>query len=108
MIHSFEEKALRYYDDVCVNKGLVRQASIGAQSIPMYVSEWIVSRHMTDGQIDDAARQRIRDFVNKHLPAKDQKEQLKAKLKNGGTLLILDTYTVEVNLRSDEFTLKIP
>jgi len=108
MTLSFEVKALYYYDEVCVNKGLVRQASIGSQSIPMYVSEWIVSRFMTDGCIDDAARQRMREFVNKHLPSKDRKEQLKSQLKNGQTLLTLDTYTVEVDLRSDEYTLKIP
>lgn len=108
MILPFEQKALQYYDEVCVNKGLVRKASIGTQSIPTYVSEWIVSRHLTDGHIDDSARQRMREFVNKHLPSKDQKEQLKARLKNGETLLILDSYAVEVNLRSDEYTLKIP
>ncbi|EFH84786.1 BREX system Lon protease-like protein BrxL [Ktedonobacter racemifer] len=107
MLH-FEEKALQYYGEVCVNKGLVRKASIGTTSVPMYVSEWIVSRYLTDGQIDAAARQNMRDFVNKHLPSKDQKEQLKSKLKNGGTLLILDTYSVEVNLRTNEYILKIP
>ncbi len=104
----FEENALRYYDEVCVNKGLVRQASIGAQSIPTYVSEWIVSRHLTNGQIDNTARQRMRDFVNKHLPSKDQKGQLLSRLKNGETLLILDTYSVDVNLHSNEYILKIP
>ncbi len=108
MTLSFEQKALYYYGEVCINKGLMRQANIGSQSIPTYVSEWIVSRHATDGFIDDAARQRMREFVNKHLPSKDQKEQLKSQLKNGQTLLILDSYTVEVNLRSDKYTLKIP
>jgi len=104
----FENKALQYYGEVCVNKGLARQASLGAQSIPMYVSEWIVSRHMVDGRIDELARQRMREFINQHLPSKDQKERLKAKLKQGGTLLILDEYRVEVNLNTDELILKIP
>jgi ATP-dependent Lon protease len=108
MTLTFEQKALQYYEEVCVNKGLVRQASIGAQSLPMYVSEWIVSRHLSDGQIDDTARQRMRQFMNKHLPSKDQKELLKSRLKNGETLLILDSYSVEVNLKLDEYTLKIP
>ncbi len=35
----FEQKALQYYEEVCVNKGLVRRASIGSQSLPIYVSE---------------------------------------------------------------------
>ncbi len=104
---AFEQKALQCYEEVCVNKGLVRQASIGSHSLPTYVSEWIVSRHLSDGQIDDAARRRMRQFTNKHLPSKDQKELLKARLKNGETLLILDNYAVEVDLRSDEYMLKI-
>src|SRR5258708_682389 len=108
MTLTFEDKAIQYYGEVCVNKGLARQASLGAQSIPMYVSEWIVSRHMVDGHIDELARQRMREFINKHLPPKDQKEQLKAKLTHGGTLLILDEYRVEVNLRTNELVLKIP
>src|SRR6266516_2456866 len=108
MALTFENKALQYYDEVCVNKGLARQASLGSQSIPMYVSEWIVSRNLTDGSIDEPARQRMREFINKHLPSKDQKERLKARLKQGETLLILDEYSVEVNLRVDDLALKIP
>lgn len=108
MTPTFENKVLQFYGEVCVNKGLARRASLGAQSIPMYVSEWIVSRHLVDGQIDEAARQRMREFINKHLPSKDHKEQLKAKLTHGGTLLILDEYRVEVNLRTNELVLKIP
>ncbi|GER89752.1 hypothetical protein KDW_39140 [Dictyobacter vulcani] len=84
MTLSFEDKALQYYGEVCVNKALIRKASIGTESVPMYVSEWIVSRYLNNGQIDETARKNMRDFVNKHLPPKDQKEQLKAKLKNGG------------------------
>src|SRR5437762_451042 len=99
MTLTFEQKTLQYYEEVCVNKGLVRQASMGPQSLPMYVSEWIVSRHLSDGQIDDVARQKMSQFVNKHLPSKDQKELLKSRLKRGETLLILDCYSVEVNLR---------
>ena len=50
----------------------------------------------------------MREFINQHLPSKDQKERLKAKLRQGGTLLILDEYRVEVNLHADELILKIP
>ena len=60
---AFEQKALQCYEEVCVSKGLVRQASIGSHSLPTYVSEWIVSRHLSDGQIDDAARRRMRQFM---------------------------------------------
>lgn len=105
---SFEEKAVRYYGEVCVNKGLVRQAGLGERSLPMYVSEWIVSRHAPDGVLNETARKNIQEFINRHLPAKDQKERLKAKLQQGEPLLILDEFSVEVNLRTNDLMLKIP
>lgn len=108
MTLTFEDKASQYYSEVCVNKGLVRKAGLGLRSIPAYVSEWIVSRHATDGNLDDATRQRMQDFINKHLPSKDQKERLKARLQQGESLLILDEYSVEVNLQTNDLILKIP
>ena len=104
----FEEKAINYYGEVCVNKALARAAGLGERSLPMYVSEWIVSRHTPNGILDEAARKNIQDFLNKHLPAKDQKERLKAKLQQGEPLLILDEFSVEVNLRTNDLMLKIP
>lgn len=108
MSFSYEPKALEFYGEVCINKGLVRQAGLGVRAIPMYVSEWIISRNAPDSRLDEAARQRIRDFINNYLPAKDQKERLKARLQQGETLLILDEYHVEVNLRTNDLMLKIP
>jgi len=108
MTLSYEEKAMRYYGEVCVNKALVRQAGLGERSLPAYVSEWIVSRHAPDGVLNDTVRKNIRDFLNKHLPSKDQKQRLKARLQQGEALLILDEYDVEVNLRTNDLALKIP
>lgn len=104
----FESKAIEHYGEVCVNKGMVRQAGLGERSIPAYVSEWIVSRHTTDGELNATTRQNIQDFINRHLPARDQKERLKARLQQGETLLILDEFSVEVNLRTNDLNLKIP
>ena len=104
----FEDKAHQYYSEVCVNKGLVRLAGLGEGNLPRYVSEWIVSRHAPDNRLDDSVRKNIQEFINKHLPAKDQKERLKGKLMQGEPLRILDEYSVEVNLRSNELMLKIP
>ena len=108
MTLSFEKKAMKYYGEVCVNKDLVRQAGLGERSLPAYVSEWIVSRHAPDGVLNDTVRNNIRDFLNKHLPSKDQKQRLKARLQQGESLLILDEYDVEVNLRTNDLMLKIP
>lgn len=105
---SYEEKAERVFGEVCVNKALVQQAGFGTRSIPTFVSEWIVTRNAPDNVLDTAAQQRIRTFLNKHLPTRDQKEQLKAQLQNGEILTILDQFSVEIDLKRNESRLKIP
>ena len=67
-----------------------------------------MTRHAPDGVLDDVARQRIRTFLNQHLPTRDQKEQLKARLQAGETLTILDQFTVTVDLQKNESRLNIP
>lgn len=104
----YEEKAQRIFGEVCVNKGLVQQAGFGTRSIPAFVSEWIVTRNAPDGNLDAAAQERIRTFLNKHLPTRDQKEQLKAQLQNGEALTILDQFSVTVDLQKNESRLTIP
>jgi ATP-dependent Lon protease len=104
----YEHKAQQVFGEVCVNKALVQQAGFGTRSIPAFVSEWIVTRNAPDGILDDTARERIRTFLNKHLPTRDQKEQLKAQLRNGETMTILDQYSVTVDLQQNEFRLSIP
>ena len=104
----YEEKAQRIFGEVCVNKGLVQQAGFGTRSIPAFVSEWIVTRHAPEGVLNDEARQRIRTFLNQHLPTRDQKEKLKAQLQNGETLTVLDQFSVSVDLQKNEYHLAIP
>src|SRR6266508_1047235 len=104
----YEEKAQRLFGEVCVNKGLVQQAGFGTRSIPAFVSEWIITRNTPEGVLDATAQQRIRTFLNKHLPTRDQKEQLKAQLQNGETLTILDQFSVTVDLIKNEYRLSVP
>lgn len=108
MSASYEEKAQRLFGEVCISKGLVQQAGFGTRSIPAFVSEWIVTRNAPDGVLDAAAQERIRAFLNKHLPTRDQKEQLKNRLSSSETLTILDQYSVRVDLVKNEHLLTIP
>src|SRR5437660_1337692 len=107
-MQSYEEKALKYFGEVCIDKRLTRQITGSGRAIPSYVQEWIVSRHAPDGVLNDEARKSISDFINKHLPAKSMKQQLKFSLKSGETLVILDEYRVEVDLKHNRHVLHIP
>lgn len=104
----YEAKAQTFFGEVCVNKALVQEAGFGTRSVPAYVSEWIVTRHTPDGVLDDAARQRIRQFLNQHLPTRDQKEQLKAQLQSGEVLTVLDQFSIVVDLQRNELRLAVP
>lgn len=104
----YEEKAHKLFGEVCVNKALVHEAGFGTRSIPAFVSEWIVTRHASNGVLDDEARHRIRTFLNRHLPTRDQKEQLKAQLQSGEALTILDQFNITVDLQRNELWLGIP
>lgn len=108
MSASYEEKAQQLFGEVCISKGLVQEAGFGTRSIPAFVSEWIVTRNAPDGVLDQAAQERIRAFLNKHLPTRDQKEQLKNRLSGGETLTILDQYSIRVDLTKNEHLLTIP
>jgi len=108
MTLAFEQKALDHYTEVTVDKRLVRLSGLGARSLPMYVAEWIVSRFASTDGIDASARTRIQQFLNDHLPPKDEKERLKQRLQQGDLLTILDEFSVEVNLRTNDRLLKIP
>lgn len=104
----YEEKARRLFGEVCINKALVQQAGFGTRSIPAFVGEWVITRNAPNGVIDSDAQHRIRSFLDKHLPTRDQKEQLKLHLANGEALTILDQFSVTVDLGKNEKHLQIP
>lgn len=105
---SFEQKALDLYGDVIINKSLTQKAGFASRAIPTYVGEWILYNFLQDGQLTDDARTKISVFINKYLPQKGQKEEIKNRLFNLESVRLLDNYSVSVNLRTGIRTLKIP
>lgn len=94
-----------HFADVSIDKRQSRQVSAGDRAIPDYVSDWLVSRYTANGQPD---KERIAAFLARHLPDKRQKEALLLELKNGGTLKLLDAYSVRVDVEGDRLKLAIP
>lgn len=108
MFEQFEQKAFDTYGEVVINKNLVHQAGFTARSIPTYVGEWILFNFLEDGILTDDSRKRIADFINKFLPQKAQKEQIKNQLLNMESVKLLDDYSVSVNLKTGSRNLRIP
>jgi ATP-dependent Lon protease len=103
----YEEKAKEVFGEVCIDKSLVQQMGF-ERSIPSYVAEWLIDRHAPGGALDQEARTKIKDFVNDHLPSKRQRELLRNRLVNGESIVILDDFSVTVDLNTGSRKLRIP
>src|SRR5947207_15215028 len=89
-LQPFEDKALEYFAEVIINKSLIHEAGFGARAIPTYVGEWILSRYLEDGQLDDTARGKVAQFIARYLPAKGQKDEVKDLLLRQEVVKLLD------------------
>lgn len=104
----FEEKAEIHFAEVIIDKSLIHQAGFGARAIPTYVGEWILSRYLEDGELSEASRAKIAQFIAKFLPAKGQKDEIKNLLLRQEPVKLLDDYSVTVNLKAGQLQLRIP
>ena len=104
----FEQKAYDCYGDVVINKSLIHKAGFSSRAIPAYVGEWILYNFLEDGELTEESRNKISEFVNRYLPQKGQKEEVKNRLLNMENVKLLDDYSVSVNLKTGKRTLKIP
>jgi len=104
----FKEKALKYFAEVCIDKSLVYRAGFGSRSIPTFVGEWLIDKFSEDGKFTNQSKDRIKDFIKEHLPTKEQKEMVKNRLTEGESLVILDDFSVSIDLAKNIRKLRIP
>lgn len=104
----FEQKAADFFGEVVINKNLINSAGFSARAIPTYVGEWILYNFLEEGELTEESRDKVSSFVNKYLPQKGFKEDVKNQLLNMETVRLLDDYSVAVNLKNGTRTLKIP
>lgn len=105
---SYQEKCLKYFGEVTIDKSLVHKAGFGARSIPAFVGEWLIDRFSDQGKFTDESKRKIQRFIKDHLPSKNQKETIKNRLGEGETLIILDDFSVTIDLTRNIRKLKIP
>jgi ATP-dependent Lon protease len=110
MLHRqpFEEKALEYFAEVIINKSLIHEAGFGARTIPTYVGEWILSRYVEDGELNQQSRANVAQFISRYLPAKGQKDAVKDALLRQEVVKLLDDFSVSINLKTGQRQLRIP
>jgi len=108
MKNLFETKARNIFGEVCIDKSLMDKSGLRERSIPTFVGEWLIDRYCEAGDFNEEVEKKIRNFINKHLPSKDQKDVIKNRLSNGEAVVILDNFIVTIDLKKDRKILHIP
>lgn len=103
----YKQKVKEVFGEVCIDKSLTQKLGF-ERNIPTYIGEWLIDRHCPTGQLDEAAKMRIKEFINNHLPSKNQREILRNHLLKGDSLVILDDFSVYVDLETGRRRLKVP
>ena len=100
------------FGEFAVDKGLIRRLGVSGDDrhIPSYVMDWIVTLKSRGGASSTTTLQKsVQEFVEKHLPAKGEKELVKHRIGRGETVTLLDAVSVTVKLgRTVTYTASIP
>lgn len=103
-MNEWSNKVKKYFPDVALNKSMVENVGLRDKPIPSYVVDWLVGRHSLGNEVDINALNR---FMEKYLPDKTRKEEIKHRLIEGGKLKLLDAVKVSVNLAKGEYEAKL-
>lgn len=98
------------FEEVAVNKGLVRRLNLEEQGIPTFVAEWLIEKEKKESKNKGTKNidKNVQQFIKKHLPSKYQKQSIKNSLQEGSRVKILDKFKVEINLKDDTKEAVIP
>jgi ATP-dependent Lon protease len=106
-VQKYQEKAREVFEEVCIDKDLMQKAGF-ERNIPAFVGEWLIDMNCPGGNLDAEGRRKVKEFIDNHLPAKRHKNTLRNKLLNGEIVVILDDYSVHVDLETSRRKLRIP
>lgn len=104
-----ETKITTFFNELVIDKALVRSLKIrDKRTIPSFVEEWLISRFQKGDKENAEIYQDVTAFMSKHLPAKTEKERIKHELQSGDDLVILDRFSVRIDIAKDKKLLTIP
>lgn len=97
---SWSNKVKEYFPDVALNKALVEKIGLKDRPIPSYVVDWLTGRYSSEDEVDKNA---LNAFMEKYLPDKTRKEEIKHRLIDGEKVKLLDALKVSVELSKGEY-----
>lgn len=105
----FDRKVVGTLGDLTIDKERVRQLKIrDARTITSFVEEWLVSRYDQPGRQAADTFSDITGFMSKHLPTKTEKEAIKNRLLGGESVVLLDHFSVRVDVKKGRRLVNIP
>jgi ATP-dependent Lon protease len=99
-MNNWSEKVKQYFPDVALNKTVVENVGLRDKAIPSYVVDWLISRYSDGDNVDMNA---LNTFMERHLPDKTRKEEIKHRLIEGKEVQLLDSIKVSVDLARGEY-----
>ena len=99
-----KEKLRRNFDGKIVRKDLTKKIKEGA-NVPVYVLEFLLGQYCSsdDEEVIDQGIENVKKILADNFVRPDEAQKVVSKLRQRGSHTIIDTVTVKLNLRYDEY-----
>lgn len=99
-----KEKLRRNFDGKIVRKDLTKKIKEGA-NVPVYVLEFLLGQYCSsdDEEVIDQGIENVKKILADNFVRPDEAQKIVSKLRQRGSHTVIDTVTVKLNLRYDEY-----
>ncbi|MEZ0346176.1 MAG: BREX system Lon protease-like protein BrxL [Infirmifilum sp.] len=101
---SLDEKVVRVFGDVAVDKRLARLDVVSR--LPRFISEYLITYYQRDGSPD--WQDRLAKVVNEWYPDPKERDRVLNRAKQEGKVVLLDEFKVSVDLKRNAYFLHVP
>jgi len=99
-----DDKVLRVFGDVAVDKGLARLDVVSR--LPRFIAEYLVSKYYRSDPANWVDK--LASIVKEYYPDPRERDKVLSKAKREGRITLIDEYKVTVNLKKNMYFLHIP
>ena len=99
-----DEKVLRVFGDVAVEKSLARLDVVSR--LPRFIAEYLISKYYRENPT--GWRGTVTNIAREYYPDPSEKDMVLSRAKRRGKITLIDEYKVVVNLKSNMYYLHIP
>ena len=101
-----EEKIIREFGEVAVNKGLALRHEVAR--LPRFISEYLISKYCARYPDPETAFSKLSEVVSENFPEPKDKDRLFYKIKRLGFVQLMDEFKVSVDLKRNLYLVQIP